>query len=567
MDYRTLKDLGPVNDDEVIHVVMLLSRFSAEKRAEVRRSLQDDESRSLALESLTKLHGASDESFAAVRRFAATHGLRVDAERELPADVTLSGTARRIRAAFGVELRRVSDGATQYRAPTGAIELPPELADYVVGVLGFDTRPVVGPLGIGRARTDAHELKHIALPTKPGRTLFTALDLAHMYNFPQGLDGSGQKVGIIIPCGGLPVQVLAEYFARLGLKVPSLTIVEVDGAKNEPASLDDIRDFVLHWGLEQQHSHFEGAEEAARARTRPTTETHLADQASWDLLFTMEIMMDVEILGAVANGAEIRVYRTPADLPGVYDAILRAADDGVTILSSSWGAAEGDIPDWPEKIERAIEYAVQKGVTLLFASGDRGSTPSAFSSDQDKLQPCYPASSPWVVACGGTTMEPAYRRPPNEVVWNEVAIGQQLASSGGFSNVFTRPQWQTGVKGAMRGVPDISANAALKSGVWLWFGKVSATSFGTSAAVQLLAGLTARLYQGLGRSVPLLNSVLYKQEVREAMRPITMGNNVIRPNIDMYHAAPGWNACTGLGRPDGERLLEALRKYCGPNSR
>ncbi|WP_437615747.1 S53 family peptidase [Sorangium sp. So ce834] len=413
------------------------------------------------------------------------------------------------------------------------------------------------------AATDASAAAPRAASTGASGAPFTALDLARLYNFPPGLDGSGQKVGIILPGGGLPVEVLDTYFDRLGLKVPKIEIIEVDGAKNEPSPLEDVRDFILQWGLEQPSRPAGRAEEEGLRWPRPGT-TAQAVKPSWNLLFTMEILMDVEILGAVANGAEIRIYRTPADLKGIYNAILRAADDGVTILSNSWGGAEGDMVGWIEKTERAHRAAVEKGVTVLFASGDNGSTPSGFETEQTRLQPCYPASSAWVVACGGTAIELAPSGPhPGETVWNERALGRHLASGGGFSNVFPRPDWQTGVNGEKRGVPDISANAAVTSGVWLWFGEVNATSFGTSAAVQLLAGLTACLYQGLGFNVANLNEILYKPGVREAMRPITEGNNIIRLDVDGFNAAPGWNACTGLGRPDGVRLLKALRDHFG----
>ncbi|WP_437311109.1 S53 family peptidase [Sorangium sp. So ce388] len=408
------------------------------------------------------------------------------------------------------------------------------------------------------AHTDAGAAAPLAGSPAASDARFTALDLARLYNFPPGLDGSGQKIGVILPGGGLPVEVLDTYFARLGLKVPKIEIIQVDGAKNEPSPLKDVRDFILQWGLERP-SRPAGRAEGTRANT-----TAQSIKPSWNLLFTMEILMDVEILGAVANGAEIRVYRTPADLKGIYNAILQAARDGVTILSNSWGGAEGDMIGWIEKIERALRTAVEAGVTILFASGDNGSTPSGFESEQTKLQPCYPASSPWVVACGGTAVELAYRGAPHdEVVWNEPALGRHLASGGGFSHSFPRPDWQTGVSGDKRGVPDISANAAVQSGVWLWFGEVEATAFGTSAAVQLLAGLTACLYQGLGFSVPNLNEILYRPGVREAMRPIAEGNNIIRPGVEGYGAAPGWNACAGLGRPDGVRLLKALREHFG----
>ena len=115
--------------------------------------------------------------------------------------------------------------------------------------------------------------------------------------------------------------------------------------------------------------------------------------------------------------------------------------------------------------------------------------------------------------------------------------------------------------GTGRGVPDVSANAAQESG---YIVKVDGHSYpgsgshyppvgGTSASAPLWAALIARLNQGLKRNLGFVNPLLYQIESSSgAFRDITKGNN------GDYKAGPGWDACTGLGVPDGNALLKAL---------
>jgi kumamolisin len=292
----------------------------------------------------------------------------------------------------------------------------------------------------------------------------------------------------------------------------------------------------------------------------------------------MDVMMGVEIVGAVAPGAEILIFVIQPSRGGFYKAIVAAAERGVSILAITSGVWEAADSKWQEQIEQALAFAVcSGGVTVVCASGDAGSTPSPYHPE--KPEPCYPACSAWVVGCGGTTIQGWQDdAQPDEIVWNEAVLSSHRgASGGGFSAGFDdkhtgrigRPPWQTDVLNDGRGVPDIAANAAIQSGVWLWFGDlpaaqrkgINAISFGTSASTPLLAGLLARVSLGWGGGIPRLNSALYQPAVRAAMRPIVTGNNAIQEGVSLYQAGPGWNPCAGLGRPVGTLLLEALRPY------
>src|SRR5207302_11428106 len=108
-----------------------------------------------------------------------------------------------------------------------------------------------------------------------------------------------------------------------------------------------------------------------------------------------------------------------------------------------------------------------------------------------------------------------------------------------------------------RGVPDVAANADPATGYQVLVDGQSMVIGGTSAVAPLWAALVARLAQSLGKSFGLVQTQLYANakagQAQPGFRDITSGNN------GSYDAGPGWDACTGLGVPDGEALIQALR--------
>jgi kumamolisin len=152
-------------------------------------------------------------------------------------------------------------------------------------------------------------------------------------------------------------------------------------------------------------------------------------------------------------------------------------------------------------------------------------------------------------------------RIASEVVWNDDP--QRSAGGGGISDHFDLPSYQSsagvpvsanpgGRKG--RGVPDVSGDADPQSGYVVRVDGQQLVIGGTSAVAPLWAGLVALANQKLGRPVGFLNALLYSSaKVRATMRDITSGNN------GAYAARAGWDACTGLGSPDGAKLVAALK--------
>jgi kumamolisin len=424
--------------------------------------------------------------------------------------MTIAGPAEVLAAAFGTELGQATSpgpGGTPvtHRYRTGPLRLPAELGDTVVAVLGLDNRPQAVPHFRFAAAT-------------AGQTSYTPPQVAAAYDFPAGTDGTGQTIGIIELGGGFGQTDLDTYFSGLGLATPSVTAVGVDGASNVA-------------GQDPQ-----GADG--------------------------EVLLDIEVAGSVAPGARQVVYFGPNTDQGFVDAVTEAvhATPTAAAVSISWGGPESS---WTAQsmtaLDEAIADGVAIGVTVTVAAGDNGSG-DGVSDGQPHCD--FPASSPHALACGGTSLQanPATGAISSETVWNDGSGGG--ATGGGVSVQFALPAWQAnaGVPdnpggGTGRGVPDVAGNADPDTGYQVLVDGQQTVIGGTSAVAPLIAALTARLTQRLGR-LGLIQQDLYAGVVpaqpEAGLRDIVSGSN------GAYSAGPGWDACSGLGVPEGELLLSRL---------
>jgi kumamolisin len=416
--------------------------------------------------------------------------------------IVLTGPVGAMKKAFGVQLGiyEVPEAGIRYRGRTGSISVPPEIRSAVVAVLGLDDRPVAKP----------HVRQKKKLSPAPG---FTPVQLAKLYNFPPELDGTGQTIGIIELGGGYTTDDLTTYFNDLGLTPPSVTAVSIDGGMNQPGNSADV-----------------------------------------------EVMLDIEVAGAVAPGANIVVYFAPNTDQGFVDAISEAAHDSAnnpSVISISWGASEDS---WTEQSRNAMEAALQDaaavGVTVTVAAGDNGATDGA---SDGSLHVDFPAASEYVLSCGGTKVEASATAITSEVVWNELTSNEG-ATGGGVSKFFGLPDYQKHVgvplqpeiRFAGRGVPDVSGDADPNTGYQIRVDGKNELIGGTSAVAPLWAGLFALMNQQLGKPLGFANPNLY-QIGSPAFRDILHGTD------GHYRATRGWDACTGLGSPNGATLLEALQ--------
>jgi kumamolisin len=468
-------------------------------------------------------YGADPQAIAQVEEFAHEHGLDVVEASPARRSIVLSGTVEALSQAFGIELHQYDSPQGRYRGRTGPIYLPPELAPVVEGVFGLDNRPqarthfrIYQP---GQDHSPASQVQSNAVEARAVNTSYTPLQLARLYDFPSGLNGQGQTIAIIELGGGYRTSDLKAYFNQLGLATPKISAVSVDGGHNQPTG---------------QGSGPDG-----------------------------EVMLDIEVAGAIAPAAKIVVYFAPNTDRGFLDAITTAIHDNVrkpSIISISWGGPESS---WTaqalQSYNQAFADASRLGVTICCASGDSGSSDGV---NDGKAHVDFPASSPYVLACGGTRLDNAGGNSlSRETVWNEGTSGG--ATGGGVSETFPLPTWQQGVKVPPsvnsghfvgRGLPDVAGDADPATGYIVRVDGQQAVIGGTSAVAPLWAGLLALFNQHLGHPVGYLNPLLYGKlaQNKSIFHDITSGNN------GAYQASAGWDACTGWGSPDGAKLLTAL---------
>jgi kumamolisin len=328
--------------------------------------------------------------------------------------------------------------------------------------------------------------------------VWTVPALCKAYGWPAGLAGGG-TIGILAMSGGYERSDIEAYFKGLGQPIPDIVDVVVNGSGNLPGQIHDA-----------------------------------------DFDPDVEIALDIEVAGAAyytATGkpAKIRVYWTDMDLRSMAPAISRAAGDGCTVLSISWGATE-QAWEWLHwkfgqnvavQLEGALIGAAALGMTVFAAAGDR-------EADNGGPAPAVnlPAACPHAVACGGTSKT---RR--KEVVWNnDPGIPSGKGTGGGYSNLFLPQSWARGAPvGAGRIVPDVSANADKQTGYHIFVHGSDRITGGTSAVAPLYAGLFAAFGKGHG----FINPVLWANQ--DCFQDITEGNN------DGFVATRGPDPCSGLG--------------------
>ena len=515
------RETGAPDPNEQIQISIRLrprTPFDTLKSSNVLAATLPKDRHYLTREEFAARYGADSADVAKVEAFAYQHNLTM-VEVSLPRrTVVLSGSIADMSAAFGVTLVNYEHSGGNFRGRTGSIHVPADLVDVIQGVFGFDNRPQARP----RFRRSFRPIEQARAANQAG---FTAPQVAQLYNFPAGLDGTGECIGILEFGGGYRSSDLNNYFQGLGLSTPKITAVSVDGVSNQPQPGGNSPD--------------------------------------------AEVDLDIEVAGAVAPGAQIAVYFAPWTEQGWVDALSTAVNDTLhkpSVISVSWGFAEGnDI--WSaqaiQAVDQSLEAAAAMGITVCVASGDDGSRDEI---DDGLAHVDFPASSEYVLGCGGTTLEGAGSQISSEVVWNEGDSGG--ATGGGISDNIAIPSWQKSAnippsvnpgRHVGRGVPDVAGNADPNTGFQIISDGLQGVVGGTSAVAPLWAGLIARINQQLGKPVGLLNPLIYGSTISgPGFRDITSGNNDITGEIGGYDADSGWDACTGWGSPNGAALAAAL---------
>jgi kumamolisin len=455
-------------------------------------------------QSLAEAHGADPADILAVEEFAAENHFTIADLNPAARSITIAGRLSALAAAFGanLELRRIRDRVVRTRQ--GDLHVPECLAQRVEAVLGFDQRPVARPY-------------HVVKPRASQSPSYTPRQIAKIYNFPTNT-GQGQTIALIELGGGFQSSDLKKYWKHIGVGNVAVSAVSVDGAQNSVAG-----------------------------------DPNSADG---------EVVLDIEVAGGVAPAAKIAVYFAANSDQGFLDAINAAIHDQVrqpSVISISWGGAESSwTPQSMNAFNAAFHDAALLGISVCCAAGDDGSN-DGVGDDADHVD--FPASSPWVLSCGGTNLKAANGKITAETVWNGGSDGG--ATGGGVSTHFSRPWYQaftslpvhggtTSLTG--RGVPDVAGVADPNTGYIILVDGSEGVIGGTSAVAPLWAGLIALMNEEIGKNVGFFHWDLYGTlKAHQALNDITSGNN------GTYIAARGWDACTGHGSPNGQAILALLK--------
>ncbi|MGH7047328.1 MAG: S53 family peptidase [Stellaceae bacterium] len=487
------------------------------------------ERRYMTRDQLRSGYGSDPSAVAKIEKFAADHHLVVTRDERASARLGLAGTAANVSVAFGVKLLDYSHPELgEFHARTGPVALPAEVGDAITGVFGLNNHRVMHRRPRPRQKIDTRTAMAAT------RSWFIPTELAGIYNFPDA-DASGQCIGLLEFGGGVETSDVTAYFQKIGVAAPTVEIVAVDGVATDPTADPDS---------------------------------------------TGEVMLDIDVAGALAGGAKLAVYFSTFDEKGLVDILSAVINDDVNdpgVLSVSWGWDENQpfngsnilwSPAVIDHVNQSLLAVAQLGVTVCVSTGDDGSEAQVKDGNAHIN---FPATSPYVLAVGGTTLHA--RKSTNgqlavtETVWND---GPGSGTGGGVSDLTPVPSWQEGRvprsinagNFAGRAIPDVAANADPATGYLVMSGGQPGIVGGTSASAPLWGSLITRINALLKGRVGNFNALLYGTiGPGGVLRDITSGNNDTDGLLEgQFQAGAGWDACTGWGVPDGAKLLSALQQ-------
>ena len=479
-----------------------------------------------------KKYCASPRDAQKVARVLRGFGLKIESTTLETRSMRISGTVAAVEAAFHARLG-IYESARQgrYRDREDDYRVPPGLRGIITAILGLGQRRVVKKRLVAGRRE---------LPLKP----FGPADFERHYHFPHG-DAAGQKIAIAEFASVYFADDVRAYCRKYKRRAPRVALVPI-------------------------HVRLRNRKQVAKL---PRAERDGAlDDAK-------EVMMDTEIIAGLCPKAAISVYFAHDTQKGWVDMLDRVIRDRPVVFSMSWGATE-DGRDWApaavDAINERLHVAAALGITICASAGDDGSSDE---QDDGRAHCAFPASSPFVLAVGGTQMEHVegqliervwHKKPGRRTPNRKRRSG---ATGGGVSTRFDRPKWQdVRVKSLNRGsidgrvVPDVTAlsgppwYAMVLNGKWT-------TGGGTSASAPLWAALIARINALLPRDKRqrFLTPHFYKASAfgephgKHVCHDITIGHNASIPHPGLgYAAGHGFDAASGWGTPIGTSLLLAL---------
>lgn len=474
-----------------------------------------------------------------IEAFAARHGLRVG----WPADcggliARLEGSVARCNAAFRVELHDYFSPAGDFRGYEGAVSLPREVAPVVRGVFGLAGRPGPRPSPVNQNRRPGPE--ELPGPLEGN----SAENAARAYRFPGGT-GRNQKIGIIEEDAHVSLSDMGTYLGDLGvLRVPEVLTLPAAGDPDEDG---------------------------------------FSSGAAYSLQIAAALVPEAAFVLYDIRGYPVDDWQA-GFLLALLNALLGSQTIDVLLINPGgpeycWSRDELNV------LSLLFALGACLGISICVPSGDFGAAGFDPSRSKSIANVHFPASSPFVLSCGGTELHfatKAERKLDFEAVWNDLDRSEKpRATGGGISSVFSPPPFyqegchlppsQNAESGTGRGVPDVAANAAPDSGYRLYQnGSWTENACGTTLAAAIWGALLVRINEALGANLGWVNPLLYRFQIAEGLQvcsPVYAAGreNCNGPLSRRFPAAycakadANYNACAGLGTPRGESLLNAFR--------
>lgn len=455
-----------------------------------------------------------------------SHGIKYSPISGNPLKAILKGKVSDFESGFGQTLHLIDGGGEEpFIGHLAPLEVPGEILGDIAYVNGLNPRYAKErrvPFKINQTEAQEDE----ATTEKSG---YSPLDIAKAYQFPEMKGDREPVIGLIELGGSYLKSDLELFFQEEGLQIPQIVEVGIPSGNNN--NLDNIEITV---DIEVAGAVIAKSLDLSKKKPRKGARRGAIAGAT-----------------AATFGPTLVIYYGTTMIEALRQVAFQS-NQALDALSISWAGVESSYTQRElDELNQLLYLITQQGATILAASGDSG----AFAGTQ-QLSVELPAAHPLVLGVGGTNLFlDAEGQIEGETVWNDAGG----ASGGGFSMYFPVPAYQRAAVASYpyrtrytRGVPDVAASASSSHGYAVVFNGKNTSVGGTSLATPLWAGLIARLNSQLGHRLGYCNNLLYAQMGTDSFRPILYGNN-------RYFPAYGyWCACTGLGTPNGEALLEGI---------
>ncbi|WP_246792118.1 S53 family peptidase [Burkholderia perseverans] len=479
--------------------------------------------------------------------------------------VTADGTAGTVKQGFNTTLEQFTTGTgRRVFANAQDAQVPSALGNVVDTVLGLQNVVV------------AHTFHHLLPAGSPTDS-------------STGAAGPVRAAAAGTATGHNPVQFSSIYDAG-STPTAANTTVGIITYGNQSQTVSDLNTFASRNGLAKVSS--------SVVNTGGSGRTYNSGDLEWQL--------DSQSIVGAAGGAvqQVIFYNAPDDartdqalLDDISNAFNRAVTDNkakVINVSLGWCESDADGTSIRAADNNIFKQAVAQGQTFSVSSGDEGAYECSTSRvsgiggvpNTTHYSVSAPASSPYVIAVGGTTLYTSGSSWANETVWNEglQAIGyydnagdydstkRLWATGGGYSTLEAAPSWQTSSitgSSSARALPDIAFDAAASTGAILYYNGSTTDSSGnpnqvggTSLASPIFVGIWARLQSANGNALgfPAASIYQYFPSTPSLVHDVTSGNNG-SGSYKGFAAAAGWDGSTGFGSIDISQLNTFIKSH------